>query len=111
MLSIVDGAGTVGYSAGPLFGGFFYEMCGFVWSFIAIGFLALILGLFSGLVLLQTEYSQEEKSTNWLTYLRYYKVLFSFVLLTNGMALAVYFENIMPLYVQRFGITPIQYGA
>ena len=111
MLSVVDGAGTLGYSAGPLFGGFFYEMCGFVWSFMVIGFLALIVGLISGLVLLQTQYSPEEKSTNWFTYLRYYKVLFSCVLLINGFATALYFENIMPLYLPRFGMTSIQYGA
>ena len=111
MLSVIDGAGTLGYSVGPLFGGFFYEMCGFAWSFIVIGFLALILGLFSGLVLEQTQYSQEEKSTNWFTYLRYYKVIFSCVLIINSFGAAMYFANIMPLYLPHFGMTPIQYGA
>ena len=111
MLSVAAGAATLGYSAGPLFGGFFYETCGFVWSFIAIGFLALILGLICGLVLLPTKYLQEEKSTNWFTYLRYYKVLFSCVAITNGFASALYFENIMPLYLPSFGMTPILYGV
>ena len=83
----------------------------FLWSFIAIGFLALILGLICGLVLLPTKYLQEEKSTNWFTYLRYYKVLFSCVAITNGFASAMYFENIMPLYLPSFGMTPILYGV
>ena len=111
MLSVIDNAGTLGFSIGPLFGGLFYEFFGFLWSFLAIGILALILGFTAGLVLLPTQYSPEEKSTNWFTYLRYYKVLFSCLLLSNGYAAAVYFSNIMPLYLPSFGITPIQYGA
>ena len=111
MLSVIDNAGTLGYSIGPLFGGFFYEIFGFLWSFLAVGILALILGFTAGLVLLPTQYSPEEKSTNWFTYLRYYQVLFSCLLLSNGYAVAVYFSNIMPLYLPNFGITPIQYGA
>ena len=111
MMSIIDGAGTTGYVIGPLFGGILFQLFGFLWCFLTVGILGLILGLFAGLVLSPTEYSKEEKSTNWLTYLRYYKVIFSCLILTNGFVAAFYFENIMPLYLKQFGVTPIIYGG
>ena len=111
MLSVIDSAGTLAYAVGPLFGGILYQLFGFIWSFLAIGLIGLILGFIALFLVSPTEYPQEEKTTNWFMFLRYYKVIFSAILLTNGFALASYFVNILPLYLPKFGVTPIQYGA